>query len=175
VGGYGDGWGNTGASVSVRQGGTLYIKYYAAANDAMLCYADHGRASGGWHAIGPALADGIGEHAGAPVILKISDAGTAKSAIAWVNGRGKSGIWPGLPAPGPYDLALHDGARWTVPPIVVTEVPKPPSFWSSVVEWLRSDAPAPASVAHSVPDAGASFVLFAIALVVLAMGRRARA
>lgn len=156
----------------MRQGATLYIKYYSDASDAALCYADHGRTTGGWHAIGPALADGLGAHAGEPVILRISEVGTSKSTVAWVNGVGKSGIWSGLPAPGPYDLALHDGARWTLPPIVVMEVPKPPSFWSSLTAWLKPDPPAAASTAYSVPDGGPSLVLFAIALLSLAIGCR---
>ena len=174
MGSYGSGWGVTGTSVNVRQGGTLYIKYYSDAPDAALCYADHGRDSGGWRAIGPALANGIGSHPNEPVILRITDVGTAKSTVAWINGPGKSGIWSGLPAPGPYDLALHNEARWTLPPIVVTEAPKPPSFWSSVLGWLNPPTPAPTGNLHSVPDGGTTALLLVFALLGVAIARRLR-
>jgi hypothetical protein len=132
VGGYGSAWGASGASVSVAQGGTLYIKYYSDAGDVALHVANHGRKWGGWRTIGPVLAHCIGAHPNEPVILKISDIGTSKSTAAWVNGRGKPGVWNGLPAPGSYDLALNGEAQWTRPPIVVTEAQRT-AFWSSVV------------------------------------------
>lgn len=172
VGSYGEGWGNAGSGIRVRQGDTLYIKYHSNVEDAALCYADHGRKAGGWRAIGPTLADGIGRHSNEPVILKISDVGTPKSTVAWVSGPGKSGIWSGLVAPGPYDLALHDGARWTLPPIVVSELPKRGSFWASLAGWLNPETPAPTEPIHSVPEEGLSVILLAFACLSLAAVRR---
>src|SRR5688500_18249461 len=120
AGGYGDGW-NTGTGVSIRQGGTLYIKYYSDEGENALSFSEHGRKpEGAWRAIGPVLSDGLGAHTQDPIILRISDVGTSKSTVAWINGNGKSGVWSGPQAPGPYDLALHSEARWTLPPIVIT-------------------------------------------------------
>ena len=56
MGGYGEGWGDAGRGISVREGGTLYIKYFSGEGDASLHYADHGRKIGGWHGVGPMLA-----------------------------------------------------------------------------------------------------------------------
>jgi hypothetical protein len=104
------------------------------------------------------------------VILKLSEIGTSKSTVAWINGRGKSGIWSGPPAPGPYDLALHNEARWTLPPIIVTEAPKS-SLWSGLLAWLnRPGSPTPSGI-HSVPDGGVTLILFALALMSIAMAR----
>jgi len=174
VGGYGAGWGNAGNGLSVQQGGTVYIKYYSDAESVTLTFADHGRSSdGAWHSIGPALAAGVGQHPSEPIVLKISDVGTNKSSVAWINGRGKSGIWPGIPKPGPYDLALHLDAKWTLPPIVVYEAPRRPSFWSSLFG-TQNTPPRSAEQFHSVPDSGATAILFAIALLSLSWAHRRR-
>lgn len=158
----------------MRQGETIYIKYYTDAADAVLCYADHGRKSDGWRAIGPALLGSVGTHPNEPVILKITNVGTPKSTVAWINGHGKSGIWSGLPAPGPYDLALHDEARWTLPPIVITEAPKS-SLWSNLMGWLNTPTPpAPTGTTYSVPDGGITALLFVLALASMAVARRIR-
>ena len=172
VGSYGQGWGNTGTGVTVRAGGTIYIKYYSEVEDVTLGYADHGRKSDGWRSVGPVLEDRIGTLPNEPVILRITDAGTRKCTIAWINARGKSGLWNGPQAPGPYDLALHDGATWTVPPLVIQEVPNRPSFWAGIFGG-RDVAPPPRSnLIVSVPDGGATAVLFAFALLSLALLRR---
>jgi hypothetical protein len=168
VGAYGVGWGNTGTGITVRRGGTLYIKYHSGVEGAALYYTEHGRKWDGWRTMGPVIADGIGSHPNEPVILKISDAGTPGSTVAWINGVGKSGIWSGLTSPGPYDLALHGDAQWTLPPIVVKEAAKPLSFWSNPIGWTNPSPPAPTNPVHAVPDGGWAAVLFAFAVLILA-------
>ena len=172
MGGYGEGWGDAGTGLSVRQGGTVYIKYYSGKGDAALHYADHGRKIGGWHATGPMLADGVGLDVNEPVILKISGIGTSESVVTWVNGRRTSGLWSGITRPGPYDLALHDRAKWTSPPLVITEAPKRSSFWARVLGLPPSGPTNPSDAIFSVPDSGATAALFALALLSLAIARR---
>lgn len=172
VGDYGNGWTDAGGGISVRQGGTLYIKYYSGTGEGALNYADHGRRISGWHAIGPVLAEGVGLDVNEPVILKISEIGTSGSTVTWVNARGKSGIWSGLPKPGPYDLALHEGAKWSSPPVVVTEAPKRSSFWARVLGTSPSSPTKPRDPIVSVPDGGATATLFALALLSLVFARR---
>jgi hypothetical protein len=172
AGGYGDGWGNANPGISIRQGGTLYIKYFSGAGDAGLSYADHGRKIGGWHAIGPMLADGVGWDINEPVILKITKIGTPESRMTWVNPLGKSGSWSGLSKPGPYDLALYEGAKWTSPPLVVTDAPKRSSFWARVLGLPESSPTKPGDGTFSVPDGGVTATLLAVALLSLALVRR---
>jgi hypothetical protein len=173
VGAYGAGWGDAGTGISVQQGGTLYIKYYSDTEDVALLIADHGRSwTGQWNAIGPVITPGIGQHANEPVILKISNVGTDKSSVAWVNGR-KSGIWRGIPRPGPYDLALHADAKWTVPPIVVNEAPRRPSFWATLFGTPNTPQ-SPGGQLHSVPDGGTTAILLLIGLLSLSIVRRLR-
>jgi hypothetical protein len=175
VGAYGEGWGDAGTGVSVQQGGTLYIKYYSDVENVSLLIADHGRSwSGQWNAVGPVIAAGAGQHANEPIIIRISHVGTEKSSVAWTNGRGKSGIWRGISRPGPYDLALHVDAKWTLPPIVVNETPPRPSFWSALFG-SPNTPPNPGSQLHSVPDNGATAILFLVGLLSLAVVRRLRA
>lgn len=173
AGGYGEGWSNSGRGVSVRQGETIYIKFYSATPGTMLHFTEHGRRWGGWRTLGPALTDGIGDSHDFPVILRISKAGTPESTVAWVNGRGTSGIWSGLQAPGPYDLGLHSEARWTQPPIVVHPEQKPPSLWARLLDWLNPPAEPAAGIA-SVPDEGLSAGLLALSLTLLLAIRRTR-
>lgn len=174
AGSYGSGWASSGAGLSVPEGGTLYIKYHSDAAGAGLYYAEHGRRWGEWRTMGPAPASGVGTHPNEPVILKISNIGTAGSTAAWVNGPGKSGIWSGLPTPGPYDLGLHADARWTLPPVVVTAAPQPPSFWANLRGWLTEEPPPPTDVIYPVPDSGHPILLSTLALIVLAMLQRTR-
>jgi hypothetical protein len=174
AGAYGDAWEVASMGISVRAGGTLYIKYYSDVSDATLCYTEHGRKAGAWRTVGPVLANGVGALPSEPVILKISDVGTSKSTVAWINGRGKSGLWPGLRAPGPYDLALHDGAKWTAPPIVVVEAPKRPSFWTRLFSTPDEMPKRSSEAIFSVPDEGITAVLFAFALLILAMAQGSR-
>lgn len=173
AGSYGNDWGVAGTGITIRQGGTLYIKYYSSREEAALSFADHGRKWGEWRVIGPVLTDNLAIHPNAPVVLRISDIGTPKSRVAWVNGRGRSGIWSGLSAPGAYDLALHEAAKWTLPPIVVTAVPKP-TFWSN---FLREPEPIQTTRSariQSVPEDGFSAGLFVLALLSLAIAHRTR-
>jgi hypothetical protein len=172
VGGYGEGWGDAGRGISVREGGTLYIKYFSGEGDASLHYADHGRKIGGWHGVGPMLADGVGLDVNEPVILKISGIGTPESVVTWVNGRGTSGLWSGITRPGPYDLALHDRAKWTSPPLVIVEAPKRSSFWARVFRLPPSGPTTPGESIFSVPDGGATAVLLGFALLCLTLARR---
>jgi hypothetical protein len=178
AGGYGDGWRYTGQGISVRAGETVYIKYYATTANAALYFTEHGRKWGGWLTMGPQLIDGIGRSSLEPVVLRISKIGTPECTIAWVNGRGKSGIWSGMIAPGPYDLALHGEARWTLPPIVVSEAPKRQSFWAKLGGLFSPDPPPTGGGGgggtHSVPDGGATAGLLAFALLTLALVRRLR-
>jgi hypothetical protein len=174
VGGYGESWGNAGTGVSVQQGATVYIKYYSDVESVTLTFANHGRSSdGAWYPIGPAIAAGLGQHRNEPIILKISDIGTSKSSVSWINGRRRSGIWPGIPSPGPYDLALHVDAKWTLPPIVVNEAPRQPSFWASLFGPPNTSVRA-ANEYYSVPDTGATAILFAMALLSLSLVHRRR-
>ena len=175
VGGFGEGWNYSGRGISVRQGETVYVKYYSDQPEASLYFTEHGRKWGEWRSVGPALTPDFGQTILDPVILKISNVGTPNCTIAWVNGRGTSGIWSGLPAPGPYDLALHGEARWTLPPIVVTEAPKPPGFWASLLNWFNTPSPGPSNGVYSVPDNGLTAGLLAFALLSLrALHRRMR-
>ena len=169
VGGYGNAWGDAGTGITVRKGETIYIKYYREGRDSQsLYYADHGRGAGGWKTIGPVLSGDVGDGPSNPVILRISKVGTPGSTVAWMNGRGKSGIWSALPAPGPYDLAVHENSRWTLPPITITE--QPPSIWRNFMGWLKSDAPASsAAIPSSVPDGGNTAALLSLALLSLAV------
>jgi hypothetical protein len=171
AGSYGDRWGYSGKGISVRQGGTIYIKFYSDVAGAGLYFAEHGRRWGEWHMVGPVLTHGVGSHPNEPVILRISDVGTAGSTVAWVNARDKSGIWSGLPAPGPYDLALHANARWTLPPIMVTEAPRR-SFWSGLLVRQPAEPPPPPDAVHFVPDGGQSIALSALAVLFLAFLHR---
>ena len=173
VGGYGEGWNYSGRGVSVRQGETIYIKFYSATPGVVLHYTEHGRRWGGWRTMGPALTDGIGDSHDFPVILRIAKAGTPESTVAWVNGRGTSGIWSGLSAPGTFDLALHGEAKWTLPPIVVNPEQNPPLFWARLLEWLNPPA-GPADGFVSVPDEGLSAGLLALSLALLLGARRLR-
>lgn len=173
AGGYGKGWNYTGRGVSVRQGETIYIKFYSATPGVALHYTEHGRRWGGWRTMGPALTGEITSSHDLPVILRISKVGTPESTVAWVNGRGTSGIWSGLPAPGPYDLALHGEAKWTLPPIVVNQEVKPPGFWAALLNWLNPPAETPDD-AVAVPDTGLSAGLLALSLTLLIVMRRLR-
>lgn len=161
-----------GSGIIVRQGGTLYIKYYSGAGDAALNYADHGRKVDGWHSFGPVLADGVGLDINEPVILRISNIGTPESTVAWVNGKGPSGIWSGPTKPGPYDLALHGGAKWTSPPLVITDASKKPSFWARLLGAPETAPTTPQDSFVYVPDGGATATLLALALLSLAVVRR---
>jgi hypothetical protein len=175
AGSYGDGWNYTGQGITVRAGETLYIKYYASAPNAALYFTEHGRKWGGWLTIGPELNDEVGSSPLEPVILRISHIGTPSSTVTWINGRGKSGIWSGLIAPGPYDLALHGEAQWMRPPIVISEAPKRQSFWSKLGELFSPDSPPDSGGGggnHSVPDTGETAVLFAVTLLAMAGVRR---
>jgi hypothetical protein len=176
VGAYGEGWNYTGTGIVARVGETIYVKYFASTPDSALHFADHGRKWGEWRAMGPALIDNIGISPLEPVILRISNVGTPGSTVAWINGPGKSGIWSGLLAPGPYDLALHAGARWSLPPIVVTDAPKPQSFWSRLAGFFKPDPPRPGGgdEIRTVPDNGVTAVLLACAWFALVLGHRAR-
>jgi hypothetical protein len=173
AGSYGAGWGKAGRGVTVRQGGTLYVKYYSGVDDARLSFAEHGAKAVKWRAIGPVLAGGIGNHPGEPVVVKFSNVGTRDSTVVWTNGRGTSGRWSGLPAPGAYDLALHAGAQWTLPPIYVTQDSKP-SFWSTFVALFRSDRPAATGPTYAVPETGGTAWLLGAALLALAIVKRMR-
>lgn len=173
VGSYGDAWGNAGTGITVPQGGTLYIKYYSDRHEAALSVADHGRQWGEWRAIGPILSDNLVTRPDAPVVLRVSDVGTSTSTVAWMNGRGRSGIWSGLTAPGAYDLALHEAAKWTLPPIVVTAVPKP-SFWSNFLREPEAIQTTRSARIQSVPEDGFSAGLFVLALLSLAIAHRTR-
>ena len=176
AGSYGDGWNYTGKGITVRTGEALYIKYYADAPNAALYFTEHGRKWGGWLTMGPELIDGIGSSPDKPIILRISNIGKPGCTVAWVNSRDRSGIWSGPIAPGPYDLALHGEARWTLPPIVVSDAPKPQSFWAKLGAWFESDpthADGGGDGIRSVPDRGSTAVLLAMALLVMgAVGRR---
>lgn len=173
AGSYGKGWNHTGRSVSVRQGETIYIKFYSATPGVVLHCTEHGRRWGGWRTMGPVLTDEITASHDLPIILRISKAGTPESTVTWLNGRDASGTWRGLPAPGPYDLALHDGAKWTLPPIVVTQDTKPPGFWAALLKWLNPPAEAPDD-AVAVPDLGLSAGLLALSLTLLIAAQRRR-
>ncbi|MGH7955955.1 MAG: hypothetical protein ACREH8_02965 [Opitutaceae bacterium] len=173
VGGYGEGWGNSGTGISVKQGDTLYVKYYSDEPEVALSFANHGRRSGGdWQTIGPVLTNGVGTHPNDPIILRISDVGTSKSTVAWINGPGRSGIWRGPSTQGPFDLALHEDAKWTLPPIVVNEAPKRASFWSTLLGSSNTAPPRPDDSIPSVADGGVTAALFALALLSLAMAPR---
>ena len=150
----------------------MYIRYYSGAGDAGLNYANHGRKIGGWYALGPMLGDGVGLDINEPVILKITKIGTSESRATWVNPMGKSGSWSGISKPGPYDLALHDGAKWTSPPLVITDAPKRTSFWARVLGLPESSPNQPRDTIVSVPDGGATATLLALALLSLAIVRR---
>jgi hypothetical protein len=171
AGNYGRSWDQAGIGVSVPQGGTFYVKYNSPVSGASLHFADHGRKTGVWNPVGPRLAGGIGAHPGEPVMLKISAAGTPACSVTWMNGRESSGIWSGPPAPGPYDLALHDGAQWIGPAIVVTDAPRKPGFWSSLFGPRRPTRPDDNRIV-TVPDIGSSTVLFLMMLFTLAFLRR---
>lgn len=173
AGGYGKGWNYTGRGVSVRQGETIYIKFYSATPGVALHYTEHGRRWGGWRTMGPVLTGEITSSHDLPVILRISKVGTPESTVAWVNSRGTSGIWTGLPAPGPYDLALHGEAKWTLPPIVVNQEVKPHGFWAALLNWLNPPSETPDD-AVAVPDTGRSAGLLALSLTLLLIARRRR-
>lgn len=173
AGGYGKGWSYTGRGVSIRQGETLYIKFYSPTQGVVLHYTEHGRRWGGWPTMGPVLTADVTASLDLPIILRISKAGTPESTVAWLNGQDTSGTWRGLPAPGPYDLALHGEARWTLPPIVVNQEVKPPGFWAAFVNWLNPSAETPDDVV-AVPDLGLSAGLLALSLTLLIVVRRLR-
>lgn len=178
AGDYGDGWGASGKGVTVRQGDTVYIKYYADSTGGALAYAEHGRSWGWWRTAGPAIEAAVGCGSSHPVILKISNIGTPSSTASWVNGSGQSGLWSAFTAPGPYDLGLGEDAQWTNPPLVVRE--------RSLLERLfgpfgsgngaggGSDKAASFSDAtvHAVPDQGSTLALAAVALLTIAWARR---
>jgi hypothetical protein len=170
AGGYGRGWGDVGKGVSVETGATLYIRYYAdGGENVSLRYAAHGADWGSWQTIGPALTRTVGNSATNPIILKLSDLGTPRSTITWVNG---SGTWHGFNTLGAYDFALRADARWTLPPISITNGSSS-SWWRALWRGMRSDAnTAPASPNAAVPDSGASGVLLVIAVIGAAVAWR---
>ena len=174
AGGYGKGWSYTGRGVSVRKGETIYVKFYSATPGVALHCTEHGRRWGGWRTMGPALSEDVTASHDLPVILRISNVGTPESAVAWVNGRDTAGTWRGLLAPGPYDLALHGEAKWTLPPIVVSEDLKPQGFWAAFVNWLNPSAEETPGDFVAVPDTGLSAGLLALSLTLLIMVRRLR-
>ena len=168
VGVYGDAWGEAGTGISVRAGSTVYIKFYTHSRENPgLFYADHGRREPNWTRKGPELPEDQDHSAGTPVILRITDVGTRKSTIAWINSPQRTGIWAGIKQPGSYDLALHYDAQWTLPPLTVTEDTKP-GFWGNLAAWWNADQPAPNNSVVSVPDQGSSLYLFGFALAMLA-------
>jgi hypothetical protein len=173
VGAFGDGWGNTGTGISVREGETLYIKFYSSTRtNIALCYAEHGRDWDSWKTTGPAVDAGAGDSLERPIVLRISKIGTPSSAVMWMNGNRTSGMWSAFTETGAYDLGLRPGEMWTVPPINVTKAPPSHSFWADLFGWLKSDTPEPTNAIHSVPDGGASVALLTLALLVLAAVRR---
>ena len=176
AGSYGEGWNYTGQGITIRAGETLYIKYYSTTPNSALYVTEHGRKWGGWPTMGPELTDGIGSSPLEPIVLRVSKIGTPGCTVAWINGPGNPGIWSGPRAPGPYDLALHGEARWMRPPIVVSDAPKHQSFWSMLGGLFAPDSPPTGGGGgnHSVPERGATAVLFGIALLALAGARRCR-
>jgi FtsP/CotA-like multicopper oxidase with cupredoxin domain len=171
AGAYGKGWNYAGQGVSVRQGDTVYVRYFSPNPGVALHFTEHGRRWGGWPTMGPQLIDNIGLTHDFPVVLRISKIGTPECTITWLNGRGTSGLWSGMTTPGPYDLALHGEAKWTLPPIVVNEAPKPRGFWAQLASWLNPPSE-PTDGIVSVPDNGLTAGLLAFSLTLLLMVRR---
>lgn len=173
AGAYGKGWNYAGQGVSVRQGDTVYIRYFSPNPGVALHFTEHGRRWGGWPTMGPALVESVGLTHDFPVILRISKIGTPESLVTWINGIGPPGQWSAMTAPGPYDLALHGEAKWTLPPIVVKEATKPHGFWAQLVSWL-SPPSEPSDGIASVPDTGLTAGLLAFSLTLLLVVRRRR-
>lgn len=171
AGEYGKGWSHTGQGVSVRQGETIYIRFFSNMPGTSLHVTEHGRRWGGWRTLGPAVTEEIGSSRDFPIIIRLSKVGTPESTVAWLNGRGTSGIWSGLVAPGPYDLALHGEARWTLPPIIVNPEVKPTGFWAALLNWLKP-AEEPPEQSFAVPDSGATAGLLALSLALLLAAAR---
>jgi hypothetical protein len=168
VGAFGEGWGATGTGINVREGETLYVKFYSSdKTNIALRYAEHGRDWDSWRTTGPAIQLGAGDGSGNPIILRISHIGTPRSTVMWTNGKGSSGRWTAFTSVGAYDLGLHPGKLWTVPPINVTKATESRSFWGDFFGWFKPDNPA-ATTIHSVPDGGATAALLALALLALA-------
>lgn len=167
AGGYGNGWGDVGESVSVPAGSTVYIKYYSASRDShSLRYAAHGEEWGEWRNIGVARADDMGSGAANPIILRVDNIGTTSSTVRWMNGKG---TWSGILSPGAYDFGLKREALWTRPPLIVRAV-EPRSWWASF--WRpdqsgKKSANSPAGLA--VPDSGGTAVLLGCALLTAAL------
>lgn len=177
AGDYGEGWGASGKGVTVRQGDTVYIKYYADTAGGALAYAEHGRTWGWWRTAGPAIEAKVGCGSSNPVILRISNIGTPSSTASWVNGTGTSGLWSAFTAPGPYDLGLAEDAQWTNPPLVVRER----SLFERLFGPLSSGSAGGGGdktsnfsepTIHDVPEQGGTLALFGAALISLAWLRR---
>lgn len=171
MGGYGNGWNGSGSGIRVRQGQTIYVKFYSeTGQNISLCFAEHGRGEGHWNSVGPEATDQIGNTATNPIILRITHAGTRQSMVTWTNGPGKSGGWAGPSAPGAYDLALDQHRKWTLPPIVVSEE-KQPSFWQRFFGSPTPQTPSTGGV-HAVSDAVQPLALLAGVLVLLGLLKR---
>lgn len=145
AGEYSGEWGATGEGIVVRYRGTFYVRFYSPNSGAELRVAAHGTPWGNWRTIGPRAASPFGTSAAAPVVLKFTEVGTPQSRITWVDG---PGYWTGLAHEGAYDFALHEHARWTLPPVIILR-PPPPGFWANVRNVFRTE---PALPAVSAPE-----------------------
>lgn len=173
AGDYGQGWGEVGRGISVESGQTVYIKYYSRNRSGVaLHYAAHGTRWGEWSTTGPKIAGPIGSERERPVILKLDHVGTTRSTVTWVNG---SGTWSALTSAGVYDLALHDGSRWTLPPLTITASAESPRGWRALLGWTDRKEPAGDVRGFSVPDGGGTAALLAIGLLSLVVVWRLRA
>lgn len=167
AGGYGNGWGDVGESVSVPAGSTIYIKYYSASRDGnSLRYAAHGEEWGDWLKVGAALAGDVGTSAATPIVLRVDNIGTTSSVVRWMNGKG---TWNGIVSPGAYDFGLKRETLWTRPPLIVRAV-EPRSWWAA----LWSPGPSGKMTENSrdgltVPDSGGTAVLLGCALLTAAL------